>query len=104
MMNITLEQIIHRKIRYYQNETDDELRDMNAGYVRGFEQMLSDMDLSETAFVDKYTSIIKELALTFTSFEGEKTDTCIDELSGYNNAIVEVLSLLDQKYLYDEEI
>ena len=43
MVNITLEKIIQRKILYCQNDNNQELANMNAGYVRGFNQMLEDI-------------------------------------------------------------
>lgn len=98
-VNITLENIIQRKILYFQNDDNEELFDMNAGYVRGFNQMLLDMNLTETEFVKKYSDIVKSLKDMFENSEGN-----IDELSGYNNAIVDVLCLLDEKYLYDENL
>ena len=38
---------------------------MNAGYVRGFNQMLKDMNLTETEFITKYLNIVKELKVVF---------------------------------------
>lgn len=58
-VNITLESIIHRKIIYHQNDTNEKLLSTNAGYIRGFNQMLLDMDLSESAFIKKYLDIIE---------------------------------------------
>lgn len=98
MANITLEDIIQRKIQYCENDRDQELKDMNAGYVRGYRQMLLDMHLTEGDFVAKYSGIVKNLKSAF------EDATCDDELCGYNNAIVDVLCLLDNKYLFDESI
>lgn len=98
-VNITLENIIQRKILYFQNDSNKELLATNAGYVRGFNQMLLDMNLTETEFIKKYLDIVRSLKDMFEDPEGN-----IDELSGYNNAIVDVLRLLDEKYLYDENL
>lgn len=98
-VNITLENIIQRKKRHFQNDSEKELLAVNSGYVRGFNQMLSDMNLTETEFMKKYLDIARSLKVQFENPEGNDD---IDELSGYNNAIVDVLSLLDEKYLYDE--
>ena len=65
MVNITLEKIIQRKILYCQNDNNQELANMNAGYVRGFNQMLKDMNLTETEFITKYLNIVKELKVVF---------------------------------------
>lgn len=99
MANITLENIIQRKIRYCENDHDKELIAMNAGYVRGYRQMLSDMNLTEADFTEKYADIVRTMKNAF-----EKTDCDDEELSGYNNAIVDILGLLDEKYLFDESI
>lgn len=99
MKNITLENIIQRKLRHFQNDDNEELLAVNSGYVRGFNQILSDMNLSETEFIKKYLDIVRNLKDIFENPEGNDD---IDELSGYNNAIIDVLSLLDEKYLYDE--
>ena len=103
-VNITLENIVQRKIIFCQNDTNKELLSMNRGYIRGFKQMLLDMNLSESAFIMKYLNIIKDLRTTFDCWDGyPKENTSIDELSGYNNSIIDVLSLLDEKYLYDTD-
>lgn len=73
---------------------------MNAGYVRGFNQMLEDMNLTETEFISKYLNIVKELKVVFDCVIDQKESIeNIDELSGYNNAIVDILGLLNEKYL-----
>lgn len=101
-VNITLENIIQRKILHCQNDTNEELLSMNAGYIRGFNQMLLDMELSESAFITKYLSIVEDLRTIFDCWnEHPKENVDIDELSGYNNSIVDVLSLLNEKFLYD---
>lgn len=65
--------------------------------------MLADMDLTEVEFITKYLSIIRNLKAVFEFPENKKgLGENIDELSGYNNAIVDILSLLNEKYLYDQ--
>ena len=103
MVNITLEKIIQRKILYCQKDNNQELANMNAGYVRGFNQMLEDMNLTETEFITKYLNIVKELKVVFDGVIDQKESIeNIDELSGYHNAIVDILGLLNEKYLYYE--
>ena len=76
---------------------------MNAGYVRGFNQMLEDMNLTETEFITKYLNIVKELKVVFDGvIEKKESIENIDELSGYNNAIVDILRKKKKKYLYYE--
>ena len=102
--DITLVEIIQRKIRYCQNDTNKELITMNTGYIRGFNQVISDMNLSETEFIAKYVKMVNDLREVFDSSEGsDNIDASIDELSGYNNAIVDTLRLLDEKYLYADD-
>ena len=100
MGDITLVEIIQRKIRYFENYTDKELLIMNTGYIRGFNQVILDMNLSETEFIAKYLKIVKDLRKVFDSSESSDS---INELSGYNNAIVDTLRLLDEKYLYADD-
>ena len=104
-VNITLEEIIRRKIYYWLHGSNEELFDMNKGYVRGFEEMLGDIDMSEKEFVEKYTGKINEVKNVFeNSSQQEISIEVSDELSGYNNAVVDVLSLLNEQFLYDENV
>ncbi len=105
--DISLKQIIQRRIAYCQNDNNQELQFVNAGYVRGFNEMLMDIDLSETIFVEKYLNILKDIKKVLEKYEDLKTEVkdinYVDELCGYNNAIVDVLSLIDYRFLYSEE-
>lgn len=97
-VNISLEQIIKRRLDYYRTDKDQEILSLNSGYVRGFNQMLADMNLNEEAFTEKYIKILQNISK---ETEDNKTEEAVDELCGYNNAIVDVLSLLNIKYFYD---
>lgn len=107
MVNITLEEIIRRRISYWQNDefynlTDDE----RAGYLRGLSEMLEDMRLEEEVFLEKYLNILRSLSGYFDSQEElaaveRPTAQMIEELSGYNNAVVHILTLLDERFFYD---
>lgn len=99
-VNITLEEIIKRKIEYFKNDTNEEMNAINKGYVRGFEEMLKDMDIAEETFVAKYTDKVGELAKIFQDRETISDE--IDELSGYNNALVDILGLLNEKFIFSE--
>lgn len=102
-VNITLEEIIKRKIQYFKNDTNEEMVVMNKGYVRGFEESLKDIDMAEDDFIAKYVDKVRELAKIFDKFkDGEIISDDIDELSGYNNALVDVLGLLDEKFIFSE--
>ena len=101
-VNITLEEIIKRKIKYCANDINEELQAVNKGNIRGYEELLKDITLSEEEFITKYTAKITELAKLFQEFcAGETISDDVDELSGYNNAFVDVLSLLDPNLMYD---
>lgn len=100
-VNISLEQILQRKLDYYRNDNNQELLSLNSGYVRGFKQMIADINLSEVTFTEKYINILQDLKKEIEPYEGMETDETVDELCGYNNAIVDILSLLDLKYFYD---
>lgn len=105
--DISLKQIIQRRIVYCQNDNNQELQFVNAGYVRGFNEMLMDIELSETVFVKKYLNILKDVKKVLDQYDGLKTEEkdikYVDELCGYNNAIVDVLSIIDYRLLYSEE-
>lgn len=96
-VNISLEQIIKRRLDYYRNSKAPELLSLNSGYARGFHQMLSDMNLSEEAFTEKYIKILQKISK---ETENSETEEAVDELCGYNNAIVDILSLLNIEYFY----
>ena len=96
-MNITLEEIIRRKIQFHQ---DNKILDTheNKGYIRGYIEILDDINMSEDDFINKYLKVLKSLDVMFENYDESKGN--IDELSAYNNAIVDILRLLDEKYLY----
>lgn len=103
-VNITLEEIIKRKIKYFINDDDQEAISTNKGYIRGFEEILMDINMPEESFVEKYVDKIKEIQMIFDKVSNSQislTNEDVDELSGYNNAVVEVLRLLNEKYLYE---
>ncbi len=100
-VNISLEEIIKRRLDFYRNDKNPEMLSLNSGYVRGFTQMLTDMNLNEEAFTEKYINILQNLKRETESYEGAATDEDIDELCGYNNAIVDALSLLNIEFFYD---
>ena len=99
-VNISLKQIIQRRIDYYINDKNEELLVLNSGYVRGFRQILADIDMVESRFIEKYIKIIKQTQAEISSFEDVANEN-VDELCGYNNAIVDVLSFLDLSLMYD---
>ena len=99
-VNISLEQIIKRRLDYYRDNKDPELLSLNSGYVRGFNQMLADINLNEASFTEKYINVLKNIKEEIETYENIETNETVDELCGYNNAIVDVLSLLNIEYFY----
>ena len=99
-MNITgkisLEEIIRRKIAYCRQDTLDDIN-TNMGYIRGYEEMLTDMDMTEEKFTEKYLAKISELSTIFENTDYRGNENFIDELSGYNNALVNVLAMVEEK-------
>ncbi len=102
MKNITLEEIIKRKIAFIEGHPDKELRDVDQGYLLGFKEMLSDMEMSETEFAEKYKKAIGNHNQQIDSvFAGDLKIPDFGKVSGYNNAVLEILSLLDTKYMFE---
>ena len=60
-VNISLEQILQRKLNYYCSDENQELSSLNSGYIRGFKEMISDISLSEAAFSRKYLGILQDI-------------------------------------------
>lgn len=98
---ISIEEIIRRKIEFCRHDTFESVN-VNRGYVRGYEEMLKDMDMTEEKFSEKYLLKISELDTVFESTDYRNNKDFIDELSGYNNAIISVLAMIDEKYRYVE--
>ncbi|MDE6540196.1 MAG: hypothetical protein K2K66_08390 [Ruminococcus sp.] len=98
---ISLEEIIRRKIVYCRQDTFEDIN-TKMGYIRGYEEMLTDMDMTEEKFAEKYLAKICELSTVFESTDYRSNENFIDELCGYNNAIVSVLAMIDEKYRYPD--
>ncbi|MDE5583256.1 MAG: hypothetical protein K2J08_06105 [Ruminococcus sp.] len=98
---ISLKEIIRRKIAYYRQDTFEDIN-TKMGYIRGYEEILTDMDMTEENFTEKYLAKISELSTIFESTDYRGNENFIDELSGYNNAIVNVLAMINEKYRYAE--
>ena len=77
--------------------------DSNRGERKAYDEILDDMEILEKEeFVEKYISILKEIKELFEA-ETIQNDVEIEELSGYNNAIVNVLKCINPIYEYDLE-
>ena len=65
--------------------------------------MLADVKvMKEKEFVSKYLKIIDKLSVRFENEEFEYKRE-VEKMSGYNNAIVSILSLINPSYKYDLE-
>lgn len=135
--NITLKDIIERRIAYAKDERDnavpidfsstdpydityEEFTEMQDGEIKALEEMLADTDtMSENEFTEKYKAIAKTLGKKFDEEMDEKYNRIAEAKAngtdvykvldyfppetdkvGYNNAIVEILTLFDRKNLF----
>ena len=100
MKNLTLQDIVNRKIQYIKNRSPEEKIDFESydrGSLKASVEILSDLEtLDEKAFVQKYLDFIQANKETKFTLEEE-----IEEFDGYNNFIVSVLMLLNPLYEYD---
>lgn len=98
-----LKQIIERKVKYIETSniyTDLEFKNVKKGELKAYREIIYDSaTMSEEAFIEKYIKKIKHLKERFERVDN--TEIEIEQLSGYNNAIIFVLSLLDPKYEFE---
>ena len=103
MKQFTIIDIIERKIQF--TKTNDifdkvEYKDNDEGELLAYNEMLEDIKvMSEDDFVTKYLKIINTLSV---QFENEEIPNMKDRerMSGYNNAIVSILSCINPIYKY----
>lgn len=103
-------EIIWRKVQYIEKDEvyqDEEMLDVKKGRIKAYEEILCDIRyMQEQKFINKYIDKLKNLAKVFDDEidVGEDfDDRKIAELSGYNNTIVEILSLFNPKYEFELE-
>lgn len=100
----TLVDVIERKIHFINTNTifdKIELQDTHEGELMAYNEMLADIkEMKENEFVSKYLKIINKIAVQFEdkSFTDERK---IEKMSGYNNAIVSILTCINPIYEYD---
>ncbi len=100
---INFEAIIERKVQYIKTSkmyTDIEMKNIKKGELKAYDFILLEMKkLDENSFVEKMVKAFKEVQVYF---EQEHLDELqqneMEELVGYNNAIVFVLTLLNPQY------
>lgn len=104
IMQFTIADIIERKIQFTNtNSIFDkiEYKENNEGELLAYNEMLADVKImDEDEFVSKYLEIIEKIGSKFENKEilDEKE---IEKMSGYNNAIVSILELINPIYKYD---
>lgn len=105
---IKLKEIIERKIDYIKSDKryqDIELKNVAKGELVAYGEMIYDIEnMDEQVFVHKYIGILKRIEILFEDGRGQDcydNNTEIEQLSGYNNAIVFVLALLNPQYEFE---
>ena len=99
--DINLIDIIGNKEKFIlQNDIFDkkEYAIYNSGELLAYDEMKKDMlILNMEEFVDKYIKILDELNK---EIDREVNKEKIEKLSGYNNAIISILELINPRYKY----
>ena len=76
---------------------------VNKGEIEAYSEILTDIELlTIDAFVEKYLCILKKVSEKLDN-EHNLGDNEQERMSGYNNAIVFVLSLINPIYEYELE-
>ncbi|MED4531378.1 hypothetical protein [Metabacillus fastidiosus] len=99
----TIVDIIERKIHFTNTNTifdKTEFQYENEGELLAYNEMLLDVKvMSENDFVNKYLNIINKLSVQFENEEfTDKRE--LEKMSGYNNAIVSILTCINPIYEY----
>ena len=102
----TLVDVIERKIHFTNTNTifdKIDFKDNDEGELLAYHEMLADVKvMMENEFVSKYLNIINKLSLRFENEEFTYKSE-IEKMSGYNNAIISILSCINPGYMYDVE-
>lgn len=109
MYEIRLFEIVKRKLEYIENSDIYKNRDLiyvKEGEIKAYNEILADIEVKEEQeYVEKYLNILRELNKKFEmiDYEAKTNDIEQERLTGYNNAIVSVLTLLNPKYEFELE-
>ena len=101
---INLKEIIKRKMEYIEKSEvykDIELENVKKGEIKAYTGILNDIEMqNEEMFIKKYSNIVFELndRLEKTEYKADVNDMEVEQLTGYNNAIVFVMTLINPKY------
>lgn len=103
LMGFTIVDIIERKIEFTNKNTifdKKEFKDYDDGVLLAYKEMLVDVKgMGEDEFTYKYIKIIKRIGKQFDNNEIMDSKE-IERMSGYNNAIVSILILINPIYEY----
>ena len=104
--NITIRDIIYSRIDFIENNNIFDKKEymyVNKGEIEAYSEILTDIELlTIDAFVEKYLCILKKVSEKLDN-EHNLGDNEQERMSGYNNAIVFVLSLINPIYEYELE-
>ena len=109
MQEIRLFEIVKRKLEYIENSDvykDRDLIYVKEGEIKAYNEILADIEVKEEQeYVEKYLNILRELNKKFEmiDYEVKTNDIELERITGYNNAIVSVLALLNPKYEFELE-
>jgi len=102
----TLVDVIERRIHFTNSNTifdKVDFKEINEGELLAYGEMLDDIkEMKESEFVDKYLNIINKLSIQFEN-EAYTDQKQVKKMSGYNNAIVNILKCINPIYEYDLE-
>lgn len=100
---LTLSEIVENKIQFVLNNNiydKDEFHYYNKGEVKAYNEMLNDMNfMNESEFTEKYLIVMKNILNQ--SEEKNISEEEKEEMTGYNNGIVDVLSCINPIHTYD---
>lgn len=101
MKNITLDEILRRKIEYIKNNPDNEHADVLEGYILGYSDMREDLGMTESEFTEKYLGkLSSHISMIDDVMDGETVVPDFGKSSGYNSAVAEILSLIDANLMF----
>lgn len=115
---ITIQDILERKVKYLESSDRCEfsetlegrkelelLKEYEKGERKAYKEMILDCaNMSEETFIKKYFENLEQIKKYFEGEEKVSDEAEIEQLSGYNNGIVFVLTLLNPRYEYDTAI
>lgn len=111
--DIKLQQILERKVKWIEECSPfvdlqltkvekEEMKLYEEGERKSYYEMIYDsIHMLEEEFIKKYLGIVEQLKEYFERTDNSFDKVEVEQLSGYNNAIVFVLSLLNPQYEFE---